>query len=468
MKRTVTKLVAVMLAVLMLVSASVAGLPNGIFKIEKVYGANEIGINQTNFPDAALCNYLSENYDSDNDGCIDDVADVTQIMIGSSSEVTSLAGIEKFNMLISIYVYNCKFEAVDLTACTNLGIVYFQSEDSIKTVNVTGLTDVWSLSITSTALNSVVGIENLPSLKYLTLSKTALTSLDLRNNTQLINVNVSNSNLETLLVKGVSSMTRLWCYSNRLTELDLEGCTSLVVLSCGDNNWNSAEPLNLSDIYNISDLSCGSSKDTSAKIQKLTIPSGSKLTRLYVDGNGLTSLDVTAATNLQYLSCEDNPLTTLNINNAALQYLYTGSNAAENISLVVNTTNCPALTTLGVSGSVANVIIDNANLNTVNVNSTHLWTLDVSNAPALASLTVVDVNELILSNNKLRYVKLEGTESESLDFSGCSELYYISLTNMASLSSVNFTGCVAMKEISMKDCNKIKMMSVADSQVFER
>lgn len=469
MKRTVKKLVAVMLAGLFMMSASVAGLPTGIFKIEKVYGANEIAINTTNFPDPLICQILSDKYDNDNDGCIDNVADVTHISTYENDyTITSLAGIEKFTELRILQIFRSTFEAVDLTACTKLQTLTIANNQNLTTVNVTGLEDIYTLSLyNNPKLYQIIGVNNLPSLLNVDLYKTALTSLDMTASRELRNLYIYSCQLETLNVAGLSRLTYLSCYDNKLTELNLEGCTSLAKLYCGDNNWTSEEPIKLGDIYNLTEYTCNTTKDTSQKIKKVTIQPDSKLVKIDVSGNAISSLDVTNATLLQELTCTDNPLKELKVNNSSLSVLTVGSNEAENVCLTVDVTNCPALTKLVASGSIASVVVNNANLETVNVNSTHLWTLDLSNVPALKFLTVKEVNELVMGNRaKLRYISIENVELERLDLSNCNELYNVTVKKMPKLSAVDLTGCVAMQYVSVYNCEKLRNLSIKDSAVL--
>ena len=90
---------------------------------------------------------------------------------------------------------------------------------------------------------------------------------------ELEEVSVQNNNLETLLVNS-PVLTRLYCFNNKLTTLDVSGLTALTYLDCSNNL--------------------------------------------------LPSLDVTKNTKLEQLSCSHNRLTSLDLSkNTKLNYAYT-------------------------------------------------------------------------------------------------------------------------------------------------
>ena len=81
-------------------------------------------------------------------------------------------------------------------------------------------------------------------------------------------------------LSGCTALTRLSCWDNQLTSLDVSGCTALVILSCQCNQLTS---LDVSGCTALERLDC------------------------YI--NQLTSLDVSGCTALWYLDCRDNQLT---------------------------------------------------------------------------------------------------------------------------------------------------------------
>ncbi len=193
-------------------------------------------------------------------------------------------------------------------------------------------------------------------------------------------------------IKYFTALQRLMCFDNKLTELDLSGCTSLEHLACTRNRLTS---LDVSDCTALTELSCDNNKLTELDVSGLTMLeyircSGNELSSLDVsdctaltdlecDNNKLTELDLSKNTALTYLDCSDNKLTSLDVsNNSALKNLYCSKNKLTELDVAANT----ALTRLDIS---KNRIAD----------------IDVSNNPLLQRLTCDynDLTELDLSAN---------------------------------------------------------------------
>ena len=147
---------------------------------------------------------------------------------------------------------------------------------------------ITELDVSSSSLTSLQGIEYFESLTRLICYVNSLTSLDVSNNTAL---------------------TELWCYSNQLTELDLSKNTALMWLVCNDN-----------------------------QLGTLVVSGCSVLTTLYCDSNSLASLDVSKNPTLTTLNCRSNSLASLDLsNNTALTELQCYENQLTELDLSKNT-----------------------------------------------------------------------------------------------------------------------------------
>ena len=243
---------AVALTAVMTLGLVAMRLPSGMLK---AYGANDIAISEDNF-DARICTYLSENYDSDSDGYIDDVSSVTIIYINdSTTPVASLKGIEKLTSLTDLTIKYGTFTEADLTVRPNLTKVSLFRCGNLTSVNVTGLSNLKELLIDDCYnVDTISGINNLPALTDLAIENGKITSLDLTTSPNLTYVSVPGNGLTTLNVAGLSNLVTLRCGRNNLTELDLTGCTAIEELGCENNSWSSTEPLDLTKIPNVKDL----------------------------------------------------------------------------------------------------------------------------------------------------------------------------------------------------------------------
>ena len=126
-------------------------------------------------------------------------------------------------------------------------------------LSVTELDNLITLDVPDMGIVTLKGIEHFTNLMFFTCHSNSLASLDLSQNTKLVN---------------------LHCSSNSLTSLDLSHNKSLLALYCGENNL---ETLDLSQNTELGTLACPLNK--------------------------LTSLDVSSCPNLGYLSCDGNNIT---------------------------------------------------------------------------------------------------------------------------------------------------------------
>ncbi len=102
------------------------------------------------------------------------------------------------------------------------------------------------------------------------------------------------------------------CMDCGLTELDVTGCSDLLMLYCA---YNQIEVLDLSNCANLQVVYCGYNRLTSLDFSNHT-----PLYRLDCSYNQLTSLNVAGCTQLYNLYCNDNQLTTLNVDDC--EWLY--------------------------------------------------------------------------------------------------------------------------------------------------
>ena len=131
-------------------------------------------------------------------------------------------------------------------------------------------------------------------------------------------------------IEHFTALTRLECYYNPLTSLDVSKNTALTRLQC---YYNQLTSLDVSKNTALKELWCNNNQLTSLDVSKNTA-----LTRLECYYNPLTSLDVSKNTALTYLVCENNQLTELDVSlNTALAYLYCGNNQLASLDVSKNT-----------------------------------------------------------------------------------------------------------------------------------
>ena len=168
------------------------------------------------------------------------------------------------------------------------------------------IADITSLDIWGSETQNLKGIEYFTALQELTVAGTQISALDLTENHALTSVSCyNNSQLTSLLVKGLDQLTSLSCSSNQLTSLDLTGCTQLTTVYCLDNQLQSLNTEGLQSLYY---LACYDNQLTS-----LNLNGCSSLVDVDAHNNSLTSVSLSGCTALDHLQIQNNRLSTLDL-----------------------------------------------------------------------------------------------------------------------------------------------------------
>lgn len=213
-------------------------------------------------------------------------------------------------------------------------------------------------------ISDLTGIEAFTNISVLNCRDNALTSLDISQNTALLELLCQSNALSSLDVSTNTLLTRLWCDDNSsISSLNVSSNTALVVLSSGNNNLTSIDiSSNTALVY----LSCYNNSITSIDLSNNTV-----LVRVVLDFNGLTNLDISSNTALENLSFQSNALTNLDLSS---------NTALKNIKGINN-----GLTSLDVSSNLA--------LESLQIDDNSFTSLDISNNTFL--------NVLQANNNSL-------------------------------------------------------------------
>lgn len=162
------------------------------------------------------------------------------------------------------------------------------------------------------------------------------------------------------------NLTKLWCYNNQLTNLDLSQNTALVDLQCDSNQLTN---LDLTNNVALKILSCHINKLTTLNVNK-----NIALKILYCYENQLTDINVSKNLALEKFYCSLNKLTNLDLsNNIALKSLVCNWNQLS--SLNIKNGNNAALQTMNAKGN-PNLCIQVDN--TSNANSYPNWAKDAT------------------------------------------------------------------------------------------
>ena len=430
-----------------------------IFILTPTAFADDVDINETNFPDSVFRNYVSVNCDRDGNGKLSETEISRSRSISlNKSGLSSLKGIEFFTSLTNLSCGNNQLTRLDVSNNTALTSLYCYG-NQLTRLDVSNNTALTALYCTRNQLTRL-DVSNNTALISLYCPNNQLTRLDVRNNTALTSLDCSSNQLTNLDVGNNTVLTSLDCFGNQLTSLDVSNNTALTALNCSSNPLTS---LNVSNNTALTSLNCYNNQLTSLDVSNNTV-----LNSLDCMENQLTSLDVSNNTALTSLVCDYNQLTVLNINNNSaltslscvenqltsldvsfctfLRRLYCFSNNIETLDI----SNCPKLFALvhNTQPEISGSIVRYKEPGTIITSSTTIIEFDkgvtlITPTPDIflpASLKIL--SEDAFSGGAFRYVKLsEQTEYVGpFAFANCPNLRYIYIPNETTTIDSNAFG----------------------------
>ena len=202
------------------------------------------------------------------------------------------------------------------------------SYNDINEIDVSGMTGLYELNIARTNIKTINVSKN-EKLSTLMTSDNEMTSIDVSNNPNLEILICNNNLLENIDLKNNTKLLSLQCGSNRLKTLDLSNNKSLEQLYCDINQLSTIE---VRQMINLSYLSCAQNN-----ISTLNLNNNPKLLSLYCYDNQLGTLDVSRNDTLKDLRCYRNQLTNLDVTkNKYLNILYCSYNTLTRLDVTKN------------------------------------------------------------------------------------------------------------------------------------
>lgn len=265
-------------------------------------------------------------------------------------------------------------------------------------ISVAEAKNVVYIDISGQGVESLNGIHNFPNLLALIAPREmddeetpALTSVDLSENTKLMDLNLRYHNLDELNLENNRALRSLDCTYNKLTSIDLSRANNLLDVNLSANELSSIDVTKcpyLSALYVDNNF-----------ISTINLSNNRNLQYLDVGNNMLTELDLSNNVSLSSLACWGNEITSLDLsNNAELLYINAERNQLEDIDI----SNC-------------------ANIMSIHLGDNNLSSIDVSNIVSLGYLDVGrngEITELDVTNNPLLgEVRFDETKVSVLDFS---------------------------------------------------
>lgn len=150
------------------------------------------------------------------------------------------------------------------------------------------IASVTTLDISNLGISNLSGIEIFTSLQVLYCYSNKITSIDLSKLKQLRELYIYGNLLTSLNVSYCTRLTTLWCHNNRLTSLVITGCTSLKILYCYLNQLRGQAMITLINAL---------SKITGGKLYIISSDSN--------EGNSLDGVDTSGVGNLGWTLYDD-------------------------------------------------------------------------------------------------------------------------------------------------------------------
>lgn len=300
-------------------------------------------------------------------------------------------------------------------------------DGSVLTANISGVT---TLELIQDGISDLTGIEDFTALQLLKCNDNLLTSIDVSQNLNLLELHCAENQLTSLDVTSNVLLQNLELGYNSVTSLDISQNPGLTRLRC---QWNQLTLLDVTQNPVLSSFSCGKNQLTSINVTQNPL-----LSSFWCGDNSITSVDVTSNLDLTFFNCSDNLLTSIDLTqNPQLGQLNCARNQLTNLDLssnpILNTlsTQDNQLTSLDVTantflqtfycGQNSIGILDlsqNINLVSISCPLNQLSQLDVSNNPLLEAISCVtnNITSLNLTENPaLLYVRCQDNDLHCLN-----------------------------------------------------
>ena len=339
---------------------------------------------------------------------------------------------------------------------------YLMSEYPSGVITTAQLNARTELEVNYKNISNMKGVEYFAQLTRLSCYGNNLTSIDVSNNLQLTYLNVYDNDLESINVVNNSRLEQLYLHRNKLTSVTVTYHSALRTLWVRDNPnlidlnccRNAITNLDIANCTSLKTLMCFENSSLSI-IQGLE--SCTALTYIDCEDCAITNLSgVSSLNSLEKLYCRNNQIRSLDVSNKLnLSILRLTGNT---LLTSVNCSSC-ALKELYVGGCGAITTLlcyNNSNLteitglaNCISMKKLSCYSCSLTNLPGLNGM--VDLTNVICSNNKLTSLTLsEKSQLEQLWVDDNARLTSLEVTLNPMLTSFNVTGCTQLQTLQ---CN---------------
>ncbi|MBP3425975.1 MAG: fimbrillin family protein [Rikenellaceae bacterium] len=270
------------------------------------------------FTDKRLLEFLIKNYDSNDDKLLTrgELSAVTELSFPGIN-VSSLAGIEMFDNLVSLDCSNNNITVLNLETCTKLTSLNISGNAftsinlsknatlqtlTAQSVNVTkldlsGCRDLNTADFSNANIGTLIldGLTKLPSF-----TTGRISHLSAKNNKGLNSLSIINIGLKSLDLTGCTGLLSLDCYDNaELTEMKLTGCKALSSIMCRSCAFTS---LDLSGLSSLTTIYC-----QRGQLQSINLKGCVALNNFYAHTNKWIEIDLTECVSIGSINVKDSP-----------------------------------------------------------------------------------------------------------------------------------------------------------------
>ena len=264
--------------------------------------------------------------------------------------------------------YKAVVDAYNKENKTSLPYTTNLTDEQLSTITSISYDDLFKPS--NEKITSAKGLGKLTNLTYLNLGYNNISSIDVSNNTALIDLDLRYNNISSIDLSNNTALTTLDLGHNNLSEIDLSNNTALKTLFLYSNNLNNID-----------------------------LSNNTALKALYLDSNNLNNIDLSNNTALTTLDLGGNNISEIDLSkNTSLTSLDLGGNNLNSINLSKNTSLISLDLRLNNLSSID--LSNNTALTTLDLNSNNISSIDVSKNTALTRLELYN-NPLSLGEYRL-------------------------------------------------------------------
>ena len=241
------------------------------------------------FEDPIFQEYLSENYDENEDGCLSEkeISQITSIRMNGFQEekyqsLKSISGIEYFSELKDLNCYGSGLKKIDISKNVNLEKVILGYTE-LQEIDVSNNPELLELDCDSTNVTHL-DVSHNPKLQVLSCSRTDIAELDISNNKLLEDLTIDETNIEEINVEELENLKYLNC-PPQVKEIDLKNNKKLEGLGI---DYTEISEIDLSENKNLQVFDCTGASN----LKELDLSNNPKLETIYCVKSGIKKLDL--------------------------------------------------------------------------------------------------------------------------------------------------------------------------------